>query len=126
MSEKILGYILLLVGLVVTVVPVVSVYRVFKGVEAPYKLFSFEALNLDLGGLIPRDLPPEQMAMIESQGVETTTELLPSNVLNDPMNLFAHVVLMGFISSLGFKLAQLGTLLVRPIKVRLNTEEAKP
>ncbi|KKS77677.1 MAG: hypothetical protein UV74_C0013G0136 [Candidatus Woesebacteria bacterium GW2011_GWB1_43_14] len=111
MSEKILGYILIFVGIGVIVFSALSAYRIFTKKTQPAKLFSFPAISLDAASL---GLPTAGNAK---------AEIIPSYVLNDSLNLFAHLFLMGFVAGIGNKLANIGTNLVRPIIVK--TKEAK-
>src|SRR3989344_5534149 len=124
MSERILGYALLTIGIVVMVLSGLSVYQVFTKKTQPVKLFNFTGINIDLAQMTANqltNLPPEMSQFINQGSNEKSnaykTEILPADLINDSSNIFAHLLLMGFIASIGFKLAQLGTLLVRPIKV---------
>jgi hypothetical protein len=46
-----------------------------------------------------------------------------NNDLSVGLNIFAHLALMGFVSSAAFKIGRLGVMMIRPIKVRLNQEK---
>ena len=109
MSEKIVGYTLLCCGIAIILVSAFNVYFVFTGQAQPVHLFNFPAISLDmsksLGVVLPASKP---------------TELVPADMLNQTSNVFAHLFLMGFIASIGEKLASLGVQLVRPIVVKLK------
>lgn len=113
-TNKVIGYLLLLLGLIMIAYPVYNVYQVFKGQTLPYNLFFFKPVSIDLSKMI--------------EGASTNTnlsqELISSELLNKPMNLAAHVILMGFIVSAGFKIASLGVMMVRTIKVKVKEEKA--
>ena len=51
------------------------------------------------------------------------TVLVSSSLINQPLNLIANLLLMGFIASAGFKIAHLGVMLVRTIKVKVKEEK---
>ena len=51
------------------------------------------------------------------------TELISALMLNESSNLFAHLMLMGFMASIGSKIAALGVSMVRPIVVKLKAKE---
>lgn len=128
MSEKVTGYLLLFVGIVVIIFSAFSVYSVFTKRSKPIELFSFSGISLDPSSLLPSDLPLEARQLMQQQNTKKV-EMFPAEMINGPINTYAHLFLMGFIASIGFKLAQLGTLLVRPIVVHLKAKEvtvAKP
>jgi hypothetical protein len=118
MSEKILGYILIAVGVCVIIASAANVYSVFSGKARPIAPFNLGGISLDFGAMAP----PEQKATLDASGASLKTELIKPEVLNQPLNYAAHLLLMGFLASAGFKLASLGTMLVRPIKVKLSEE----
>jgi hypothetical protein len=105
-TEKIIGYSLLFVGIFLIIVSVFSVFQVFTGAVKPVQLFQMQGISLDLGTQNGIKLP--------------STEIVPAAMLNDTTNLFVHLLLMGFIASTGQKLASLGIELLRPIVVKLN------
>jgi len=47
---------------------------------------------------------------------------IPTTTISAPLNSFAHLVLMMFIGSIGFKISSLGTMLVRPVIVKLKAK----
>jgi len=109
-SNKIIGYTLLLIGLVMIFYPVYNVYQVFKGQALPYHLFSFDPIAIDLSKFVEG----------APQNANLTQELVSSDLLNKPLDLLAHVILMGFIVTAGYKIAGIGVMLVRTIKVKLK------
>lgn len=124
MEEKIVGYLLIGVGLIAMVVASLSVYSVFTKKSAPVKLFNFSGISLDTSQFLPQDLPEGGSELLAQQSAQMPkAELLPADVLNDSSNIFAHLFLMGFIVSVGYKVASLGTMLARPINVKLRAKE---
>ena len=112
-ANKISGYLLLVLGLGTIIYCAFNVYQIFKGQVLPYNLFSFKPIAMDLSQLVA-GAPKNSL----------TQELISSDLLNKPMNLIFHILLMGFITTAGFKIASLGVMLVRPIKVHLK--EGRP
>jgi hypothetical protein len=112
-SEKAIGYVLLVIGLIAIFYSAFSVYAVFTGLMHPFNLFKFDAIKLDLGKFIIQ-APSEQ---------KLTQEIVPADVLNSPMNYFAHLLLMGFLASVGLKIASIGTMLLRPIKIKIREDK---
>lgn len=109
MSEKVVGYSLIAFGLLAILLPALSVILVFTGNSEPVRVFSFEGIGINANDLVGGQLPTNQQI-----------ELISPNILNDTSNLIAHLFLMGFISTIGFRIATLGTMLVRPIVVKLK------
>ncbi len=114
MSEKVTGYILLVIGIVTMFYTVFNVYQVFTKQTKPVVLFNIPALQIDLSQLVAGSLPPGVIPQGQKQ------ELISSQLINDPLNIIAHLFLMGFVAQIGFKLASIGTMLVRPIVVKLK------
>lgn len=134
MDTKISGYTLLVIGIALIAWSVLSVYQVFTGKASAYKLFAFDGIGLDLSALVGTQqvntsgLPDnfELPARYLETGEAPKTELVPSNLLNDTTNVIFHLMLMGFVASGGFKIASIGTMLVRPVKVTLREDSSSP
>lgn len=114
--EKIIGYLLLALGLGTIVYSVFNVVGVFTGKNQPYQLFSFSSIGFDFSGLMAGQ------PIAQSAETELKQDLFESDLINKPANITAHVVLMGFIASAGLKIGQIGTMLIRTIKVKLREE----
>jgi hypothetical protein len=112
-TEKTIGYLLLFIGIAVIIFAAVSVYMVFTRITKPVDLFRFDAIKIDLSKFIIQ-APTDQTI---------TQDIVPKEVLNTPMNYFAHLLLMGFLASVGLKIAQIGTNLIRPIKIKVREEK---
>ena len=112
-STKIIGYLLLFLGIITIIFSALSIYMVFTNKMQPFTLFTLDSITFDLAKLA-EEAPPD---------VDLQQELVKSEMINKPLNLIAHVIFMGFISSVGFKIAQIGTSLLRPIKVKLRQEK---
>ena len=114
MSEKIVGYILLFAGIIIILFSGFSVYGVFSKNIKPVQFFTI--------GSVPIEIPiAGQNADKESSGGGID---LPTEAIQDPLNSFAHLALMMFIGGVGFKIASLGTMLVRPVVVKLKSKES--
>lgn len=110
MDNKITGYILLVIGIAVIIFATFSVYSVFNGRSTPYNLFQFDGVSIPVSSL----LGPEMASVSNAPDIE----LLKADVLNSTTNTIFHLLLMGFISSIGYKIAIIGANLVRPIVVK--------
>ena len=131
MAEKILGYFLLIIGVVAILYSGWSVYNVFTKKNKPVQLFNFDSISIDTSQIgsnnlnIDLDRLPRKIASLVQQnsGVTTKpqeTKIIPAELINETSNVFAHLMLMGFIASISFKIATLGTSLVRPINVKIK------
>lgn len=114
MSERQIGYVLLGGGIFVMFVAFVIVVLLFTGIIQPVKLFSIPAPSFDTGNLMP-EIPGIPQAAGEK------VEIIPTDAFNRILNIGIQFLLMTFTMSFGFKIANLGVKLVRPIKI-----EAKP
>ena len=112
-SNKIIGYLLLAFGIFAIAFSALNVYDVFKGKAKPFALFKFDPIALDFSKFV-EETP---------QNPSVKQELIASDLLSQPVNYIAHLLLMGFIASAGFKIASLGIMLVRTIKVNLKEEK---
>lgn len=114
MSEKNLGYSLLGVGIVIMVAVLLFVIFLFTGVVKPYKMIDIVAPSFNTANLIPSvpGLPKPTGEKIE---------VIPTATLNHMANLGIQFFLMTFIMSFGFKIADLGVKLLRPIKIEAKT-----
>lgn len=123
MSERIVGYSLLVVGILTILISGLSVYQVFTKKSEPVQLFNFPAVSLNLGSLLGsgEGLTGEQQAALQRQKSQIKPqEIVSANLLNDTSNLAAHMFLMGFLATIGYKISSLGIQLLRPINVRLK------
>jgi len=125
MSEKITGYSLIALGLLIIFFSLISAWSIFSGQSTPPQVFSFEGIGFDLTQLVGGDLPPQQATLLRQQLGEQKTEVISGDVLSKPLNLAAYLLFMGFVASVGAKIASIGTQLVRPIKVDLKNTQQK-
>lgn len=105
MSEKITGYLLLFLGLLVIGVSSFNLYQVFTKKLSPVQFFTGPGISVSV------------------PGTTTQQEVIPAQTLNDASNLTLHYLLVTFLVSVGFKVSSLGIQLLRPIEVKLT---AKP
>lgn len=123
MTEKVTGYALLVVGLLIIFYSAINIYSVFTKKSKPVQLFNLPGISLDVGGgLGGIELPPEaeQLGIKLPEQSQTKQQIISPDLINDSSNLFAHVIFMGFISSIGFKIAQIGATILKPLKITLK------
>lgn len=104
MSEKITGYVLLLVGLIVVLISVFEIYQVFTGVKLPISVIRSSSVSVQL---IPDSAPVE---IIKGSEIDRLT------------NITLFYLLMSFIASAGFKVSSLGVQMLRPIEVKVSAK----
>lgn len=110
MSEKQIGYLLLGIGITVMITALIFVMLMFTGVTKPYMLLNIPSPSLNTANLLP-SMPGIPKAAGEK------IEIIPTQEFNTILNLSIQFILMTFIMSFGFKLADLGVKLLRPIKI---------
>lgn len=117
MSEKLVGYVLLSVGILIILGSVLNVYQVFNKQASAVSLFSFPGISIDLGKVVASQLPKD---VALPQGTAMQQEIIPAKMLNESANIAAHLFLMGFVASAGYKIASLGVEMLRPIQVKVR------
>lgn len=113
MQERNFGFGLLAGGIIIMIIAVIIVLLTFTGVISPIPLFNIPAPSLNTSSFMP-SIP----GLPKSAG--TDIQIIPTKPFNDLLNLGTELLLMGFIVSFGYKLADLGVKLVRPIKVNVK------
>ncbi len=114
MPEKYIGHSLLISGLLLIVFSAFSVYTVFTGKMKPAPLFNFPAVNFSANQLLDDSKSPVNFV------ADDKIEVVSKELLNDTSNVLAHMFLMGFLASIGARIAEIGTKLMRPINVKLQ------
>lgn len=112
MDQKIVGYILLIIGVSIVLFSGISVFQVFNNKTQPYQLFSLDSISLDLKNM----LPTEQANLLTNSNFE----ILSGDISTKMTNIFMHLVLMGFIGSVGFKIAMIGSNMIKVIEFKTH------
>lgn len=131
MSEKITGYSLLVLGIGIMIFCVVNVFMVFTNKTKPFSYFNITSNNnsSNQGSFLNVNDLIKQMQSGNENGLSGSIplpkfDLIPPEVLNQTLNLSTQFFLMTFILGFGYKLANLGVQLIRPINVKLKTPQA--
>lgn len=122
MPEKTLGYILLSLGIFTMIVAFVYMLLVFTGNREPAGVFAIDAPTIDLGSMLAPSLAQGQSVPLPSSEIE----VIPTESFNKILNMSLTFFLMGFVVTFGFRIASLGVMLVRPIKVPVKESQASP
>ena len=114
MSEKILGYVLLAVGILIIIAAAANVLFVFRG-SRPVQFLNESAslaefsINMPTGEEVPVGAIPVTIGN--------------NNQITRIINLVMHVIFAGLFVSVGFRIAMIGANLVRPIVVKSSSEK---
>jgi hypothetical protein len=109
-TEKIVGYVLLGMGLIFIIFAVYSMYEVFTGTTKPPAIFKMESIAISPPTVPGVEVPPAKI------------ELVSGSEVSKVVNLTLWYMLMFFIASVGNKIAGLGVKLIREIKVEVKGE----
>lgn len=121
MEERYVGYGLLIVGILVMLSAVWQVYLVLTGQLQPYPLFHMNSLVFDMKALLGN--VPGASALPSGK---TSIELLSAENFNKTTNITLDFFLMSFVLTLGFRLSNLGVMLIRPVVVKLQAAKDGP
>jgi len=106
-DSKMVGWVLLFVGLFLIVFAVYFMFRVFMGATAPPAIFNMNSITLPTG-----------------EGASSNVvELVPGGAVSLVVNVFVWAVLMYFVASAGSRIGGLGVKLIRDIKVEVKRED---
>jgi hypothetical protein len=122
-GEKVVGYLLLVIGVVIILSGALSIYQIFTGHATPVQIFHFPSVSIDLSSSLLASLPAQIRATAPAVA---PTEIMSGETISATANLVGHFLLMGFILNVGYKLASLGVQLLRPIIVQGKTIEKEP
>lgn len=123
--EKLIGYILLLAGLVMIFMAVFLIFNVLTGKSKAPSVVSYSLPPIELGGLnnqlqIPEGLQlPEGFQLPEATPTSAGKFQIPNELINDSINTGFYFLLMSFIVSAGSKVAGIGVKLIKEIKVKV-------
>jgi len=111
MTEKIVGYLLVFVGVLTIVASSFNAFNILTKKTNPINFVTNEVVNSFVGEQnIQNSASLNQILNFDNETITFIT------------NLGIHIILLSFILKAGFHLASLGTMLVRPIVVDLNAK----
>lgn len=124
MSDKAVGYSLVGIGIAIMIGALVSLYLVFTHKAEPLQVFNLPGISIDASALVPQNsmLDRAQDFMGKSNTPAPKIEMFPAAMLNTILNTITHVVFMGFIVTIGFRIATIGTMLARTIVVHVRAK----
>ena len=124
MSERVIGYVLLTVGLVIMCFSVWYTYAVVTNRVAP--LHVFKSSPSSSGDPIKvEDIQANPSQALMQMQTQIISKLMDRQ-MNQTLNLGATLFLTYFVMLFGYRLSSLGVQLVRPIQVKLREAPASP
>jgi hypothetical protein len=103
-NEKLIGYVLLAIGLILIFFSIFSMYSVFTGSSPAPSLIKVNDIKISIPGI-----------------GETT--IFSGDAISNIINMLLWLILMIFIASGGSRIGSLGVKLLREIKVEIKKED---
>lgn len=105
MSNKIIGYVLLIIGLLLIIMPLWHTYNIFIGASIPLQVFKRpDSLKVN-ENVSAMDIPGQiQNALIR---------VIPVDFINNTLNLITWLILMWILLYGGGKIADIGVKLIK-------------
>lgn len=130
-NEKILGYLLLFIGLIIIIASTTYAVFILTGKTKPAKVYDVKAPEipipsasqaLDLSSLQNSGIPQQVLDSLKpaKQNQPTSIKILPDEVFSDLINMFIAYILVMILASAGSKFATIGIQLIKEIKVQIK------
>jgi hypothetical protein len=107
-TNKIIGYVLLLIGILLITLPLWQTYNIFTGKSAPAQVFTR-----------PVTLQVDEKASpldIQKQMQNAFINILPIDLINNTLNLISWLALMWILIYGGGKIADIGVKMIKEVK----------
>ncbi len=107
-TNKIIGYVLLLIGILLIVMPLWQTYNIFTGKAVPAQVFTK-----------PVSLQVDEKASpldIQKQMQNALIKILPIDLINNTLNLITWMILMWVLIYGGGKVADIGVKMIKELK----------
>lgn len=128
MSERIIGYILLGIGILMIILTTLQIFSVFTGKDAPIQVFTLESTKktqqTSTSDLLEKIQQGDISALLESgSGSIPGLEVISPEAIYKLLNITVYYFLMMFLLNVGYKIASLGVQMLRPIKVEVKNNK---
>jgi len=108
MTNKILGYVLLAVGVLMIIIPIINTYNIFTGKAMPAQVFTRPPSLQVKDNISVTDIPGQiQNALVKA---------LPVDFINNSLNLVTWLLLGWILVYGGGKVADIGIKLLKEVK----------
>lgn len=127
-GEKIFGWILLALGLIIIIAGTFSLYQVFTGGSKPPTVFNTKSPSIKLpSALSGVDLSalPAGVSSLAQNNSSGEMKILEDDVFNRYLNSGFYYLAMLFVTSSGTKIAGIGVNLIKDIKVQIKEKQIK-
>jgi len=114
MAEKITGYILIFIGIVIIAIAGFRILSIFKGNTQPINVISETTFSVN--NPANGQNPLGSISILETLG-------LPRSNVYYVFNLLFELLFMGFLVKLGAHVASIGTSMVRPVYVNYKVKD---
>lgn len=119
--DKVVGYLLLIAGVFIIVMCGVNAYMVFTDQAQPVAIYKTSNSPQQIELPAPASGQPDIRAALQPILQNVISQSMGSN-MEKPINLTLHLLLVGFLASVGFKLGELGVMLIRPVVVHMKEQ----
>lgn len=111
MIEKIIGYFLIFFGVMIIIFSGLNAFSILTKRSDPIEFVNKEIVS----AISPSETLKNQVSLNQMLNIDGETITLITNI-------GIHLLLLSFVMKAGFHLASIGTMLVRPIVVDVNTK----
>ncbi len=117
MTERTVGYILLVVGILIMIYSTWQIITIITGKTQPPHLIDYKSpeSSISTDGLLGK-------LQGSSGGSMPMPQLFDTKALNDIINLSIYYLVMQFLLGLGYKFSSLGVSMLRPIVVQVKNK----
>lgn len=111
MTEKVIGYFLIFIGVATLFITSLNAFNILTKKQKPIEFINKETVSSITPSKNENPVTLNQVLNIDTETITLIT------------NLGIHLLMLSFIMKAGFHLASLGTMLLRPIVVDVNTKK---
>ena len=125
MIQKIIGYLLLTIGLFIMTASLLNIYGLFNKTIEPVKFFDLDAISVKNN--IPLDNFPADIRPLLEKAINGAPPMVIVNKkdINDTTNFFVYIFVLGFFTNGGYLFAKVGTKLIREIHINVDVPQNK-
>jgi hypothetical protein len=125
MVQKIIGYLLLVIGLFIIIFSLSNIFGLLNKTVVPTNFFDLDAIVVKNN--IPLDNFPASIKPLLEQAVNSAPPMVIVNKkdINDTTNFFVYIFVMGFFMNGGYLLAKIGTKLIREVHINVDMPQNK-
>ncbi len=116
MTERKVGYILLVAGILIMIYSATQIITIFTGKAEPLQIIQYE---------MPKQTTTSNSVLNQMQGGGSLPmpQLFDSEAINEILNLSLYYFIMQFLMGLGYKFSSLGVSMLRPLVVQIKNKK---